>query len=393
MNWSSRNAVKATPMGQRSTSLNPYYQAVSAKTFSPSDEVFQSPAITHSASLPPNVGSKALTYGNWKPSGYTTASSQASRLATKNAPARRAISHQPYSMASAATRVAPGPSRITESTAVPSTSKPPPPPAPSPTDTSLQKVREAQIAFETLRSDFLFPEDLEFSDKPLQSDSSPLGHLTFNKTNRPVREYKEALIRLQTDLDAIPSHNDVSIRASRKDVIDKVDHALWLLEEEVEKHLQEWRKSRREANHVSETTKIPIPDAHPKTFKGGGPPRPPSFPTVPSMPGPDILRLLGDNPVFHREYTKAVNEAAEIQIQRFRAISQGRSTNEFEDDLFALDREWKDRVHRLILVVCNGVEQWAGSDSSSSSDGDFPRTNYLRLALDPLPNDSLPARF
>ncbi|KAG6831315.1 hypothetical protein H0H87_005674 [Tephrocybe sp. NHM501043] len=298
---------------------------------------------------------------------------------------------------------------------------------PPPNVISLEAVGKFQKSLEALQSGFSFPKHLDFLDHSDNSDGSPFGSLSFTTNNRALREHKEALIRIQTDLDAVPSHGNELVRISRKKVIDKVEQALRELEDEVKRRLDEWRRStklRREVPVLEkpslkdlppETPPIPyIPTlpAKPPTLDPPQPPgskRPSSIPEVkstafplPPIPTPDVCRIVGLDARFHNEYKNMSDKFTRIQIQRFQAIANHQPTTEFDKALVALDKNWKSLVHTLVLVVRNeeviggnplddflafkrnGPDSWS---SGSESDSDGVQTNYLRLALDPYDNN------
>lgn len=103
-----------------------------------------------------------------------------------------------------------------------------------------------------LITEFVLPERLDFIDEPHVSDTSPIGFLAFNANNKPVREYKEALIQLQTDVDYIESFGNPEIRASRKQVIDVIEKALQKLDSAINERLEQWRNVDWREQHVSD---------------------------------------------------------------------------------------------------------------------------------------------
>ncbi|KAG6906571.1 hypothetical protein DXG01_013110 [Tephrocybe rancida] len=388
MSQGQRNALlQATAMGQRSTSHNTQYKPVSAKSFTPSDEL---------------TSLKGLTYGNWKPTGYSTASSQASRLASKTHARPLALQQTPDDPPTQPTTRA-----LTAASHGASKRKTAPKDkvaVHSPTAVSLIEIAKSQKALDVLRSEFAFPNRLDFHDSPTFSDSSPLGYLAFTTINRPVREHKEALIQLQTRLDAIPSHGDDMIRASRKKAVDKVDQALHQLEDEVQRCLEEWRSRPFE----KAPPEMPVLEKPPPKELPLTPPSAPQEPPVtlaesdatvralgfrlPPLPTPDVCRLVADDFRFHKAYRKMTKDLTEIQLQRLQAVGRGEPTDKYDQALFDVDQDWNDLVHALVLVTRN--EQQIGPellhafddlDSESEDDSELKsvQTNYLRLALDP----------
>ncbi|KAG6857613.1 hypothetical protein H0H87_010181 [Tephrocybe sp. NHM501043] len=108
---------------------------------------------------------------------------------------------------------------------------------------SLNEVRSIEAAFLALEADFTFPATLDFiaahliPGSPASSDSessSAATHLAYTSRNHPVRFYEQALSALLTQLDSVDSFGNDELRASRKEVVSRVEKALEELEKEVE---------------------------------------------------------------------------------------------------------------------------------------------------------------
>ncbi|KAG6879585.1 hypothetical protein C0992_001032 [Termitomyces sp. T32_za158] len=118
----------------------------------------------------------------------------------------------------------------------------------------VDKIKKSKVTLVRLMTEFTLPERLDFVDQPNASDTSPIGFLAFDAQNKPVREYKEALIQLQTDIDHIESFDKLEIRASRKTLIDVIEEALHRLESSINQRLEQWRNL--DAHAVNEKADI-----------------------------------------------------------------------------------------------------------------------------------------
>ncbi|KAG6885522.1 hypothetical protein C0993_000518 [Termitomyces sp. T159_Od127] len=108
---------------------------------------------------------------------------------------------------------------------------------------SFNEVRSIEAAFHTLQADFAFPATLDFVSSHLipgnsatsDSESSSLtSHLAYTSRNYPVRFYEQALGALLAQLDSIDSFGNDDLRATRKEVVNRVEKALEELEKEVD---------------------------------------------------------------------------------------------------------------------------------------------------------------
>ncbi|KAG6901524.1 hypothetical protein C0995_010898 [Termitomyces sp. Mi166 len=353
--------------------------------------------------------------GIWKPAGYATASSQALRLATKNVIRQPIALEYPRPLASITSQM----NVIESSTASGSKIQ-----VSSPTTISMLKIQELQDALDALQSGFTLPEYLDFLDKSLVFDSSPLGHLDFTKNNGPVRDQKDALIRLQTDIDSIQTYDNEFVRKSRRKAVHKIGQALCDLEEKVQRRLQEWRGDRME----EACPKKPQPDesslenpeplvseeSSTKSFRtfyhqisanrilttfdslveslhhvNGQP--------IPLTLTPDMCRLVGNDPRFHKAYIEMSSEITKVQMKRIDALSKGQLTDEFDEALMVICRDWEEFVHSLIIVKRNeektlhAMLEWK-DDSDFGLDPDLDcDTHYLSLVLDPGDKEKLPS--
>jgi hypothetical protein len=112
-----------------------------------------------------------------------------------------------------------------------STPAPPPTPAPAPTATftrkpSLETLDRLSTTFSHLTSTFTLPAaDFSRPSTPGRS-SSPTTHLSFTTANRPIHEYEAALSKLLTELDAVDSDGDDTVRMRRRELVKSVEGAL-----------------------------------------------------------------------------------------------------------------------------------------------------------------------
>ncbi|KAG5351119.1 hypothetical protein C0989_007849 [Termitomyces sp. Mn162] len=330
--------------------------------------------------------------GIWKPAGYATASSQASRLAIKNDPSQQPEYSPP--LASITSQM-----NIIESTTTSGGKIQ----APSPTTISLLKMQEFQNALDDIQSGSTFPDHLDFLDEQLAFDSSPLGYLDFTKNNSPVRDHKEAFIRLQTEIDSIQSHDDKFVRISREKAVHRIGQALHDLEEKVQRLLEEWRGGRPEELSVQESRPEKTPFEKPKPLVSeessksyleplhhvNRQPFPPNL-------TPDVCRLVGNDPRFHKVYMEMSSAITKVQMRRIDALSKDQSTDELDKALMVIGRNWEEFVHSLIIVKRNeeksgyAMLEWKSDfdlDTGPDSDCD---SHYLSLVLDPNDKEKSP---
>ncbi|KAG6840399.1 hypothetical protein C0991_006933 [Blastosporella zonata] len=244
----------------------------------------------------------------------------------------------------------------------------------SPIVASFVEITKADNALTDLRSEFTFPEYLDFNETPVRSDNSPFGYLSFNIINRSVREHREALIRIQTDLDAISSQDNEAVRRVRKKIVNKVEQVLRELEDEVRRCLEKWRNNavKEPAQEMPPAAKPPVNELPvPTPLEKPKPPVPKkslqrpdtmdpdiavtakNFP-MPPAPTPDVCRVVGLDPRFHKAYWRMSEEFTRLQIDRFQAICMGQPVGVLDTALANLDKSWKEVIHKFILVTRNG---------------------------------------
>ncbi|KAI0830325.1 hypothetical protein BC628DRAFT_1474239 [Trametes gibbosa] len=116
---------------------------------------------------------------------------------------------------------------------------------------SLAQITSVEDALRKLESTFEFPPHLDFvnpvpADAPSvaenSTDSDEPGPLAYTPNNSPVHAYEHALSELLTQLDAVESNGDLSVRGRRKEVVREVERAL----EEIERRVEESRERERE---------------------------------------------------------------------------------------------------------------------------------------------------
>ncbi|KAG6883726.1 hypothetical protein C0993_004288, partial [Termitomyces sp. T159_Od127] len=202
--------------------------------------------------------------------------------------------------------------------------------------TSLFNIRKVKTTLDTLRANFTLPERLDFTDEPHFSDISPIGFLAFNANNKPVREYKEALIQLQTDVDHIESFGKPEIRASRKQVIVIIEEALQKLESAINERLGQWRNTDCRETLVSEVHAVNL-----KQSKFGCVLHPlDGLPVLP-LPDFDVCRRIGKDPKFRSRYTQMVSKLTKVQFERLDRIVVDQQTDDLDQSLIDLTAEWQ----------------------------------------------------
>ncbi|KAG6907478.1 hypothetical protein DXG01_008768 [Tephrocybe rancida] len=123
-------------------------------------------------------------------------------------------------------------------------------------NSSFAKIRAIASALTTLNDNFTLAAELDFlaptpsSPSPSSSSSdSATEHLSYSPRNRAVRSYEDALTVLLTQLDSVESLGHAGVRASRKEVVGRVEKAL----EELERALEgRWRITVRKSEVVED---------------------------------------------------------------------------------------------------------------------------------------------
>jgi hypothetical protein len=129
---------------------------------------------------------------------------------------------------STSSSTAPAPAATSAETSAPAH---PPTPAPAPIATftrkpSLETLDRLSTTFSHLTSTFTLPPvDFSRASTPDRS-SSPTTHLSFTTANRPIHEYEAALSKLLTELDAVESDGDDTVRMRRRELVKSVEGAL-----------------------------------------------------------------------------------------------------------------------------------------------------------------------
>ncbi|KAG6837900.1 hypothetical protein H0H93_013053 [Arthromyces matolae] len=147
---------------------------------------------------------------------------------------------------------------------------------------SFNEVRSIEAAFSALESDFSFPASLDFIASHLipgtpessDSESSSIStHLAYTSRNHPIRFYEQALSALLTQLDSIESFGNEELRATRREVVSRVERALEELEKEVEGRFRtKLSKVAKAPVETSEDISAPAPSASPeRTVSGPAP--------------------------------------------------------------------------------------------------------------------------
>ncbi|KAG6849735.1 hypothetical protein H0H93_005852 [Arthromyces matolae] len=240
----------------------------------------------------------------------------------------------------------------------------------------------------------------DFLLEPLSFDSSPIGNLNLSSTNDPIREHKESLIQIQTELNCIPECDDTRVRMSLKKAVDKVEEALLKLENEVSRRVQEWRtrNSRVRGLHAER----PMPQA---SRQSAATPFSESFLHIDGHPiypvvSSDIAQLIGDDPRLHTTFLDISSEISRVQVQRLDSLTNGRSTHELDDSLRVIYRNWEEFIRSLIIVKRSEERNGLALLGWRTGEGDLPpvleaendvdedQAHYLSLVLDPNKTDS-----
>ncbi|KAF8845283.1 hypothetical protein BDN67DRAFT_961582 [Paxillus ammoniavirescens] len=126
---------------------------------------------------------------------------------------------------------------------------------PSSIQSSLSVIDEINASLRTLKSEFEFPEELDFTSS---ADGSELK-LAYSSRNAPLRFYDHALSQLLSQLDAIPSYGSRKVRDARKITVRKIENALEELDRAMEgkKDVAAWKAVKARAD--------PQVEADPKT--------------------------------------------------------------------------------------------------------------------------------
>ncbi|KAF9454983.1 hypothetical protein P691DRAFT_7460 [Macrolepiota fuliginosa MF-IS2] len=96
-------------------------------------------------------------------------------------------------------------------------------------------VKDIESRFHALENEFVFPDKVDFVT-PALPGASPAHfttHLAYTANNQPIRFYEHTLNRLLNQLDSVNSFGNEGLRNRRKNVVQKVEHALEVLEQEV----------------------------------------------------------------------------------------------------------------------------------------------------------------
>ncbi|KIJ21556.1 hypothetical protein PAXINDRAFT_165022 [Paxillus involutus ATCC 200175] len=117
---------------------------------------------------------------------------------------------------------------------------------PSSIQSSLSVIDEIDASLRTLKSEFEFPEELDFTPS---ADGSELK-LAYSSRNAPLRFYDHALSQLLSRLDAIPSYGSRKVRDARKIAVRNVENALEEVDRAMErkKDVAAWKAVKARAN-------------------------------------------------------------------------------------------------------------------------------------------------
>jgi hypothetical protein len=113
---------------------------------------------------------------------------------------------------------------------------------------SLQQIVSVRASFDSLSSDFRLPEHVDFEPSSPHAyhdgdgdgdDSASVAStdskLAFTPNNRPIHQYTHALGELLSQLDAVESNGDETVRTARKEAVSVVESELERIEDVVER--------------------------------------------------------------------------------------------------------------------------------------------------------------
>ncbi|KAJ7274512.1 hypothetical protein B0H12DRAFT_1319461 [Mycena haematopus] len=121
---------------------------------------------------------------------------------------------------------------------------------------STAAIHRVAGAFSRLSSEFAFPSKLDFVSEA--SASYPAAKLPYTPRNAPVRHYESALNDLLSQLDAIDSEGNATVRQQRKEVVRMVENALEDLDRLVEGR---WKLQDTQGNNTRRDATTPTVDA------------------------------------------------------------------------------------------------------------------------------------
>ncbi|KAF8512933.1 hypothetical protein BU17DRAFT_53713, partial [Hysterangium stoloniferum] len=90
---------------------------------------------------------------------------------------------------------------------------------------ALNAIGAIARQFENLTSQFIFPSILDFSE----SESGPT--LLYTPHNAPLHGHDNGLVKLLSKLDAVESHGDDVVRKVRKQLVNRIERELAMLDE------------------------------------------------------------------------------------------------------------------------------------------------------------------
>ncbi|XP_006454578.1 hypothetical protein AGABI2DRAFT_114324 [Agaricus bisporus var. bisporus H97] len=127
-------------------------------------------------------------------------------------------------------------------------------------DNAWLRIEEIEKQFYALEEGFMFPNKLDFvTSNPTTAGSiSATSRLSFTANNQTIRFFEHSLGQLLIRLDSIESQGNEELRNKRKDVVQKVEHALEGLEQRVEERLKASESKRRSVTIEDVTS----PDEH-----------------------------------------------------------------------------------------------------------------------------------
>ncbi|KAF7330477.1 BAG domain protein [Mycena venus] len=215
---------------------------------------------------------------------------------------------------------------------------------------SSTAIQHVARAFRILTSEFAFPSQLDFTPQS-SSGSYPAAKLPYTPRNAPVRQYEHALNDLLSQLDAIASEGDATVRQQRKLVVGMVEKALEDLDRIIEGRwkLQDTRgnstRSDASASAVASSSIVnrgeyPAPDVETETSQATPTPQAESRST-PHVREPSQMVILS-------EETKGQGETSLVPVL-FTDIEDGVTSQE--------------ELSQLSLSILGGEERGLGSES------------------------------
>ncbi|KAF9516723.1 hypothetical protein BS47DRAFT_627462 [Hydnum rufescens UP504] len=117
----------------------------------------------------------------------------------------------------------------------------------------METIEVIEARFVNLEYEFVFPEHVDFAEP----SSSPTPSLLYTPANAPIRQHESDLTSLMTQLDAVDSEGQGSVRAARKELVLRIEAALEKLDSA---KAEAWTKQKPVAAAAKPEEPMPIAD-------------------------------------------------------------------------------------------------------------------------------------